>query len=331
MTAAQAESPAGMAAYERRLADWQKRTKEVPPEVIQARAAELEASPTFQMGQALQRGAEEAFPINPLRQDDYLTQLASGVGSLPVSAIPGIGPLTYGLSAGEDQAQRAGQVYDVRIADALAKGDAAEADRLRAEKPVKQAQAVIYTAPIGALTERAVGAVPALGRAFTGQAGKRVIRETLRTGLEEAAQETSEQLLSNLVAREVYNPEQQIGEGLYESGTVGGGVGALVGGTIGGFGKLARGRRMAQIQEQRLVEGPAPGGQRLQEIIDRQAAGVAAIGGDPNIPLPNSTATLAGINSGGAPSGPIRVTPPVTGGAPDRSQDPRHGSGDRRG
>ena len=310
MTAAQAESPAGMAAYERRLADWQKRTKEVPPEVIQARAAELEASPTFQMGQALQRGAEEAFPINPLRQDDYLTQLASGVGSLPVSAIPGIGPLTYGLSAGEDQAQRAGQVYDVRIADALAKGDAAEADRLRAEKPVKQAQAVIYTAPIGALTERAVGAVPALGRAFTGQAGKRVIRETLRTGLEEAAQETSEQLLSNLVAREVYNPEQQIGEGLYESGTVGGGVGALVGGTIGGFGKLARGRRMAQIQEQRLVEGPAPGGQRLQEIIDRQAAGVAAIGGDPDIPLPNSTATLAGINSGGAPSGPIRITPP---------------------
>ena len=310
MTAAQAESPAGMAAYERRLADWQKRTKEVPPEVIQARAAELEASPTFQMGQALRRGAEEAFPINPLRQDDYLTQLASGVGSLPVSAIPGIGPLTYGFSAGEDQAQRAGQVYDVRIADALAKGDAAEADRLRAEKPVKQAQAVIYTAPIGALTERAVGAVPALGRAFTGQAGKRVIRETLRTGLEEAAQETSEQLLSNLVAREVYNPEQQIGEGLYESGTVGGGVGALVGGTIGGFGKLARGRRMAQIQEQRLVEGPAPGGQRLQEIIDRQAAGVAAIGGDPNIPLPNSAATLAGINSGGAPSGPIRVTPP---------------------
>ncbi len=317
ITAAQAESPAGMAAYERRLADWEKRTKEVPPEVIQARAAELEASPTFQMGQALQRGAEEAFPINPLRQDDYLTQLASGVGSLPVSAIPGIGPLTYGLSAGEDQAQRAGQVYDVRIADALAKGDAAEADRLRAEKPVKQAQAVIYTAPIGALTERAVGAVPALGRAFTGQAGKRVIRETLRTGLEEAAQETSEQLLSNLVAREVYNPEQQIGEGLYESGTVGGGVGALVGGTIGGFGKLARGRRMAQIQEQRLVEGPTPGGQRLQEIIDRQAAGVAAIGGDPDIPLPNSTATLAGINSGGAPSGPIRITPPVTGGAPD--------------
>jgi hypothetical protein len=67
---------------------------------------------------------------------------------------------------------------------------------------------------------------------------------------------------------------------------------------------------MGQIQEQRLVEGPAPGGQRLQEIIDRQAAGVAAIGGDPNLPLPNATATLAGINSGGAPSGSIRIVPP---------------------
>lgn len=317
LSPAQAESPAAMAAYERRLSDWEKRTKEVPPEVLQARAAKLEASPTFQMGQALQRGAEEAFPINPLRQQDYLTQLASGVGSLPVSAIPGVGPLVYGLSAAEDQAQQAGGLYDVRIADALAKGDLKEADRLRAEKPVKQYQAALLTAPIGAITERAIGAVPAIGRAVAGQAGKRVIRETLRTGLEEAAQETSEQLLSNLVAKEVYNPEQKIGEGLYESGTVGGGVGTLVGGAIGGFGKLARGRRMAQIQEQRLVEGPAPGGQRLQEIIDRQAAGIAAIGGDPNLPLPNATATLAGINSGGAPSGPFRVTPPVTGGAPD--------------
>ena len=80
ITAAQAESPAGMAAYERRLADWEKRTKEIPPEVLQARAAELEASPTFQMGKALQEGAKEAFPVNPLREEDFLTQVASGLG-----------------------------------------------------------------------------------------------------------------------------------------------------------------------------------------------------------------------------------------------------------
>ena len=154
LSPAQAESPAWMADYERRQAAWEKRTKEVPPKVLQARAAELEASPMFQMGQALQRGAEEAFPVNPLRQQDYLTQLASGVGSLAVSVIPGVGPITYGLSAAEDQAQRAGGLYDVRIADALAKGDLREADRLRAEKPVKQYQSALLTAPIGAIRTR---------------------------------------------------------------------------------------------------------------------------------------------------------------------------------
>jgi hypothetical protein len=35
ITAAQAESPAGMAAYERRLLEWEKRTKAVSPEELQ--------------------------------------------------------------------------------------------------------------------------------------------------------------------------------------------------------------------------------------------------------------------------------------------------------
>lgn len=311
LSPAQAESPAGMAAYERRLAAWEKRTKEVPPEVVQARAAELEASPTFQMGQALQQGAEEAFPVNPLRQEDFLTQVASGVGSLPVSAIPLVGPLAYGLSAGEEAAKRAGSLYDVRIADALAKGDMGEADRLRAEKPVKQYQSALLTAPIGAITEKALGAIPAIGRAFAGQAGKRVVGGAIRTGIEEAAQEASEQALGNLVAKEVYNPEQQIGEGLLESAEIGGVVGGLVGLVAGGAGKAMRGQRLRQ----------------LQDIRARNAAARAAIGADPNTPLPNSAATVAGIedsltpditeelggiNAGGPPSGPIRIQPEPT-------------------
>jgi len=310
MSAAQVEGPAGMAVYQRRLADWQKRTKEVPPEVRQARAAELEASPTFQMGKALQEGAREAFPVNPLREDDFLTQVASGLGSLPVSMMPGVGQAVYAFSTGEDAAQRAGQFYDAKIAQALAEGNTAEVNRLQAEKPLKQYQAAFYTAPIGGLTERAIGAVPAINQAIAGKAGKNLLEDILKPLVGEAGQEGSEQWLGNAVARKTYNPDQKLSEGVYDSTSVGGTVGGLVGLVTGGAGRYGRVRRMGQIQEQRLVEGPAPGGQRLQEIIDRQAAGVAAIGGDPKLPLPNATATLAGINSGGAPSGPIRIVPP---------------------
>jgi len=307
MSAAQVESPAGMAAYERRRAAWEKRVKEVPPEVYQARAAELEASPTFQMGKALQEGAEEAFPVNPLRQDDYLTQIASGIGSLPVSVVPGVGQLAYGFSAGEDAAQKTGKVYDARIAQALAEGDAAEVNRLQAEKPVKQYQSALYTAPIGALTEFGIGAVPAFGRAVAGQVNKSIFKEAARTAVEEGTQEITENWLGNAVAKKTYNPDQKLTEGVFESGAAGFGVGGLMGLVGGKAGRVAANQRLAQE-----LNAPLSGAQ-IQEIINRQAAGRAAIGGDPSNPLPNATATLAGINSGGAPSGPIRITPPEEG------------------
>jgi len=307
MSAAQVESPAGMAAYERRRAAWEKRVKEVPPEVYQARAAELEASPTFQMGKALQEGAEEAFPVNPLRQDDYLTQIASGIGSLPVSVVPGVGQLAYGFSAGEDAAQKTGKVYDARIAQALAEGDAAEVNRLQAEKPVKQYQSALYTAPIGALTEFGIGAVPAFGRAVAGQVNKSIFKEAARTAVEEGTQEITENWLGNAVAKKTYNPDQKLTEGVFESGAAGFGVGGLMGLVGGKAGRVAANQRLAQE-----LNAPLSGAQ-IQEIINRQAAGRAAIGGDPSNPLPNATATLAGINSGGAPSGRISITPPEEG------------------
>ena len=322
ITAAQAESPAGMAAYERRLAEWEQRTKAVLPEELQART---ETSPTFKLGQNLQAGAAEAFPVNPLREEDYLTQLASGVGSLPVSAIPVVGQLAYGLSSGEDAAQEAGQFYDTKIAEALAKGDMTEASRLRAEKPIAQRKVLMATAPVGAITEGALGAVPAVKRLVTGAAGKRVVSGAIKTGLSEAAQESSEQFLQNLAAQKIYNPDQKLGQGILESGEVGFGVGTLVGLVAGGAGKMSRGQRLRSLQEQRLGRGAVVDG--ISGFIDREAAIRASIGADPANPLPNSAATVAGIedeltpdiaeelggiNAGGPPSGPIEIQPEPT-------------------
>ena len=249
ISAAQAESPAAMAAYERRQAAWEKRVKEVSPEETMARAAMLEASPTFQMGKALQEGAKEAFPVNPLREDDLLTQVASGLGSLPMSALPGVGQAVYAFGTAEDAAQRAGQFYDAKIAQALAEGNIAEVNRLQAEKPTKQYQAAFYTAPIGGLTERVIGAVPAINQAIAGKAGKNLIDDIFKPLLGEAGQEGSEQWLGNAVAKKAYNPDQKLSEGVYDSTSVGGTVGGLVGLVTGGAGRYGGVRRMGQIQE----------------------------------------------------------------------------------
>lgn len=335
ITAAQAESPAAMAAYERRQAAWEKRVKEVSPEETMARAAMLEVSPTFQMGKALQEGAKEAFPVNPLREDDFLTQVASGLGSLPMSALPGIGQSVYAFSTAEDAAQQAGQFYDAKIAQALAEGNIAEVNRLQAEKPTKQYQAAFYTAPIGGLTERVVGAVPAINQAIAGKAGKNLVDDIFKPLLGEAGQEGSEKWLGNAVAQKTYNPDQKLSEGVYDSTSIGGTVGGLVGLVTGGAGRYGRVRRYEKLDEQRAMLGAPSWTKNRAELLSRLNLGesliagrpgtymslldeeAAAIGGDPSNPLPNSAATLAGINSGGAPSGPFRVTPPVTGGAPD--------------
>jgi hypothetical protein len=329
-----------MAAYERRQAAWEKRVKEVSPEETMARAAMLEASPTFQMGKALQEGAKEAFPVNPLREEDFLTQVASGLGSLPMSALPGIGQAVYAFGTAEDAAQQAGQFYDAKIAQALAEGNIAEVNRLQAEKPTKQYQAAFYTAPIGGLTERVVGAVPAINQAIAGKAGKNLVDDIFKPLLGEAGQEGSEKWLGNAVAQKTYNPDQKLSEGVYDSTSIGGTVGGLVGLVTGGAGRYGRVRRYQNLDEQRAMLGAPSWTKNRAELLSRLNLGEsliagrpgtymslldeesAAIGGDPSNPLPNATATLAGINSGGAPSGPIRITPPVTGGAPDEAKIP---------
>jgi hypothetical protein len=328
ISAAQAESPAAMAAYERRQAAWEKRVKEVSLEETMARAAMLEAGPTFQMGKALQEGAKEAFPVNPLREDDLLTQVASGLGSLPMSALPGVGQAVYAFGTAEDAAQRAGQVYDAKIAQALAEGNITEVNRLQAEKPTKQYQAAFYTAPIGGLTERVIGAVLAINQAIAGKAGKNLLDDIFKPLLGELGQEGSEQWLGNAVAKKAYNPDQKLSEGVYDSASVGGTVGGLVGLATGGAGRYGRVRRYENLDEQRAMLGAPSWTKNSPELISRLNLGesliagrpgtylglldqeAAAIGGDPSNPLPTATATLAGINSGGPPSGPIKLVPP---------------------
>lgn len=309
-----------------------------------------EETALYQAGESLQRGAEKMFPVSPLRQEDFLTQVGSGIGSLPTSFIPYLGPAIYAGSAGEEAAEKAGRFYDNKIAEAMAAGNSAEANRLQEEKKFQQALQFGINAPLGYATERFMGLVPGLKQITEGggklipklAAGQTVentkklagyfAKQGVKPTVGEFAQEGLEQVGGN-VGEMFYNPETEFLDGVINASGVGGTVGATTSIPLSLLGSKLRKNRLDRIKEfrdARLAEGPLSD-QQIKEINDRIVAGKplaepdpgsllsllsedpaarSSVGGNNAELLPNSTATLAGINSGGAPSGRIMVTPP---------------------
>ena len=265
---------------------------EVTPEERQQMIAR---SPITQAGQSM-IAAGEVMPTLPGVEQTIPAQIAGGVGST-LSVLPGAlvgGPLgagaLYGLQAGEAGAEDADRVINQRIAEALAAGDYDTASDLRSRAETLKNRAFLATAPIGAVTEGALGIagkIPgmrsgAAGRSTLGkysvnlverlipQTASKRVQEMARGGIEgavsEGLQESLEQTLGNMAAKSIYDPERGIMDGVAEAGFIGAASGGLVGGVVGS-----------------------------RRDVNLANAVVAANGADPKNPLPLSNATVTGI------------------------------------
>jgi hypothetical protein len=265
---------------------------EVTPEERQQMIA---GSPITQAGQGM-IAAGEAIPSLPGVEQTIPAQIAGGVGST-LSVLPGAlvaGPIgagaLYGLQAGEAATEDADRVINQRIAEALAAGDYDTASDLRNRAETLKMRAFTAAAPIGAVTEGALGAagkIPgmrsgAAGRSTLGkysanlverlipQTASKRVQEMARGGIEgtvsEGLQESLEQTLGNMAAKSIYDPERGIMDGVAEAGFIGAASGGLVGGVVGS-----------------------------RRDINLANAVVAANGADPKNPLPLSNATVTGI------------------------------------
>ena len=311
----------------------------------------VEQTGLYQAGESLQRGAEKMFPVNPLRADDFLTQVGSGIGSIPTSVVPYLGQIIYAGATGEEAAEKAGRFYDNKIAEAMAAGNGAEASRLQEEKKFQQKVQFGLGAGLGYATERFMGVVPGLkqiteggGKLLPKLAPGQAVENTkklagyfakqgAKTTVGEFAQEGLEQAGGNL-GEKLYNPEAEFLDGVAEASGVGGTVGFLTSVPLTLLGSKLRKNQLDRIKENRdtrAVEGPLSSrqvneinnrivsGQPLTEgepgaflsLLSDDPATQSSVGGNNAELLPNATATLAGINSGGAPSGRLNSCPPV--------------------
>lgn len=279
---------------------------EVTPE---ERAAMIARSPITQAGERLTTAAEE-LPVIPGVEQTIPGQIMGGVGSVlglaPVAAVggPAAAGAVYGLSAGQEALEDARRTINKRIAERLAIGDISGADDLRAQLPQLETAAFGLAAPIGAITEGALGLAGRVGRIGAGRptiggigsklaeglvpkAASVRTQNMIRGGIEGAAteglQESLEQTLGNMAAKVTYDPERGVMDGVAQAGFIGAATGGFVGGTVGSRKNLGAANAVAE-----------------------------ATGADPSNPLPRATATLAGIQDGPQPTGPISIEPEVT-------------------
>jgi len=279
----------------------------------------LEQEPLYRAGQAVQEFGKETYPGLPGVRESIPAQIMGGIGStvatLPAAVIAGpAAPLgaaiSYGLQSGESAAEEADATINRRIAEALANQQYDLAADLQDRREQTKNLAFITTAPIGAATEGLLGAAPKVAKRFvTGRIGgigerfaERLVPQSAKfqrkflgvTGAErvrgavealatEGVQESAEQFGGNIAAAAVYDPDRGWLDGVAQAGLIGAASGGIVGGLVGS-------RRNADLAN----------------------AAAEAVGGNPDNPLPRANATLAGMEDGPQPTGPISIEPEVT-------------------
>lgn len=272
---------------------------EVPTE---ERLRLVEKSPITEAGKAVQEFGRETYPGLPGVRETLPAQIMGGIGStvstLPAALVAGPaaplgGAIAYGLQAGQAAAEEADTTINRRIAQALANQQYDVAADIQDRREQMKSGAFVTTAPLGAITEGALGAggkvvrrfatgriggigtriaeglVPKSAKfqqKFLGVTGAERVRGAVEAAVTEGAQESLEQFGGNIAAAAVYDPDRGWLDGVAQAGLVGAASGGVVGGLVGSG--------------------------RSANLAD---AAVEAVGGNPSNPLPRANATVAGI------------------------------------
>lgn len=209
--------------------------------------------------------ARAPFEVAPEYQDSVASKFGQAAGSfIPFLAL---GP-----------AGAAGRAAAIGLGAGAGAGEA----RTRAEEAGatddQRGTATLLGAGVG-LSEifapfRILGRVPELAKA----SGIQLVRRALQAGGEEAAQEAAANWAQNLIAQQIYKPEQELIEGLGESAAYGGAVGALAQGVLDlALGRRARAGAAAQEEEQRRAAAAAEQQRREQGFLDAEREAPSAI------------------------------------------------------
>ena len=224
----------------------------LPAEAVQERDL-------WQAGEAVSAFAEENFPARPGYEDSLGRAVGEGLGSLGAglvtAVVPGVGS---GLSTAFFTAMGSGEAADRAVAAGATDEQIIQAAGLGAgagATDILPAEMLLGRIPGANVVANAV-------RRYGGKRTMQALGRISNQALVESVQEGGQQTLQNLIAQEVYNPEQQLLEGVVENAGIGGIVGGIAGLGREGVYTLAtrrsgsaRGNRARAVRE---VPPPSP-------------------------------------------------------------------------
>lgn len=177
-----------------------------------------------------------------------------------------------------------------RYAD-LREGGATHDQAVRQLSMDTGAKAAAIAAGLSVFASRITGAGKLEADFFTGKGVGDGLIATLREGAEEFIQEGGSQLGQNIAARDTYDPEQGIAEGVTRTGALGALTGIAQAGTMRGV-DFATSRGESRPSESPMLEGAGPLTRALNRYgiakpknkvleAEREAAGINPVTGDP--------------------------------------------------
>lgn len=194
-------------------------------ETPEARAQRIASNPAVQLGERISAFGERQFPtVQPESVNRPLGAILGGVGSaasfLPTAAAgPGAVMLSGAFQSGAQGYQEA--------KDRGASDDAAETAFV-----VNALGGTTEALPIARVFDR-------INKASGGSVG-RALKDMIASGFEESAQEAFQTVLSNAAAKNLYDEERELLDGVAEAAGTGGAVGFLLSGLGIGTGAAAR-------------------------------------------------------------------------------------------
>jgi len=267
--------------------------------------------PLFQRGDKLRAASEELFGTpDPQFDDRFISKLAEGGGSMAgfvgatiLTGLPGI------VATGS--AVNSSGMYRRAIQEGASEEQARTAAYLGAIVGTTEA------VPIG----RALNLLPAKARGRVANALGRRLSDAFRSAGEEGAQEAMTEISNNLIARGIWNPDQNAFDGAGEAAL----IGAILGGGLGAIASTPRDDQ--RLDSPRLTEAdrasPLPnaviddGKAAIEDLLSGKAPVQPVAQNAPTNPPSNlpSNAAPAGGETPQAPAQPVQEQAPVAAGA----------------
>ena len=241
--------------------------------VIETEIRPVAETPVFRAGEKVQDFSQTILPPAPGYEDSIGRELGTGLGStaagIGLALIPYAGPL---LAMGTFELAGAGEALDRAIAAGANEEQILEAARKG------QIPGLTDSLPVEVLLDRIHVPLPAVGR---------FMQVVARIGVQAAVegfQEGGQQFLQNVIASEVYDPAQNLTEGVVPSTGVGAGVGAIAEAVATPF--------------RRRRGGGVPNREDLREIVtDPRSLEEITAEPDPVAPAPAPQGSLPAIDT----------------------------------